>query len=57
MTEIDQVPDDTQFFKAETYQSHITDPSVFKLPNAKCNVQNTCWFFSICTALRGRNIF
>jgi len=50
--EIDQVPNDIQYFNPSTYQAHISDPSIFNLPSSQCNTNNTCPFLSTCTAVR-----
>ena len=46
---IDQMPNDFQFFKPETYKTQISDPSVFNLPS-QCNAKTTCPLISVCTA-------
>jgi len=51
--EIDQVPNDIMYYNPQTYQNYISDPSVFDLPSSQCNVNNTCSYISICTAVRG----
>jgi hypothetical protein len=56
MTQIDQQPNDTQFFTAESFYKGIKNPSVFNLPS-QCSASKTCSFLSVCTALRGKKIF
>ncbi len=50
MVEINQVPDDIQYFDPATYTTKF-DQSVLDLP-AKCSIKKTCSWLSTCTAVR-----
>jgi hypothetical protein len=51
--EINQTPNDVQYFNPATWQNSIADPNIFNLPSSQCNVGNTCSYFSVCTAAAG----